>query len=98
MDDHAYSKNVTGYFLNTHVHNISLFSVDGLFLKERCLIHADLEDQNHIFDPGNSFGVQENLANDSGTNLFGEGGMMRVSRPNFRPMNVMGSHYLKAQQ
>ncbi|KHG03467.1 Gamma-tubulin complex component 5 [Gossypium arboreum] len=28
---------------------------------ERYLIHADLGDQSHIFDPGNSFGAQERL-------------------------------------
>ncbi len=49
------------FYLNTHVPNISLFSVDGLFFKERYLIHANLGDQNHIFDPGDSFGAQESL-------------------------------------
>ncbi|KAK5835688.1 hypothetical protein PVK06_011383 [Gossypium arboreum] len=49
------------FYLNAHVPNISLFNVDELFLKERYLIHADLGDQSHIFDPGNSFGAQERL-------------------------------------
>ncbi|KAK5771739.1 hypothetical protein PVK06_047981 [Gossypium arboreum] len=33
---------------------------------------------------------------DSGTNLHEEGGMMQVSIPKFRLMDVMGSHFLKA--
>ncbi|KAK5775742.1 hypothetical protein PVK06_043680 [Gossypium arboreum] len=42
--------------------------------QERYLIHADLGYQNHIFDPGDSFGAQESLAKDSGTNLLEEVG------------------------
>ncbi|KAK5811907.1 hypothetical protein PVK06_027292 [Gossypium arboreum] len=75
MDDHAYSKKVTvTCYLNTHVPNISFYSVDGLFLKETYLIHADLGYQDHIFNPRYSFGAQESLVKDSGTNLLEEEG------------------------
>ncbi|MBA0630465.1 hypothetical protein Godav_002565 [Gossypium davidsonii] len=51
------------------------------------MIKANLKDRNNVFDPEDSFGAQESLGKN--------GGMMRVSRPNFRPMDVMDLHYLK---